>query len=141
MISEIRRDIQNRLDQLLSETDKLRKALTALGGSDGATETSSSTRRSSSRASSKSRSSSTRRRSTSTPKRTTSSRGAAGSTKGAVLSALSAGEAMTAADVAKATGLGRASVSTTLSRLAKSGEVTKADRGYRLPEGASATKA
>jgi CRP-like cAMP-binding protein len=48
---------------------------------------------------------------------------------------------MTAADVAKATGLGRASVSTTLSRLAKSGEVTKADRGYRLPEGASATKA
>jgi uncharacterized membrane protein len=35
--------------------------------------------------------------------------------------------------LAKATGLGRATVSTTLSKLAKSGEVTKAKRGYRLP--------
>ena len=39
---------------------------------------------------------------------------------------------MTAGEEAKATGLGRASVSTTLSRLAKSGEVTKAARGYQL---------
>jgi hypothetical protein len=36
---------------------------------------------------------------------------------------------MTAGEVATATGLGRASVSTTLSKLAKSGEVTKAARG------------
>ena len=34
--------------------------------------------------------------------------------------------------VATATGLGRASVSTTLSKLANSGEVTKAARGYQL---------
>ncbi len=121
MISEIRRDIQNRLDQLLSEADKLRKALTALG-TDGTAETSAASR-SSSRTGSKSRSNSTRR-SSSSARRARSSRGAAGSTKGAVLSALAGGEAMTAADVAKATGLGRASVSTTLSRLAKSGEVT-----------------
>jgi hypothetical protein len=39
---------------------------------------------------------------------------------------------MTAGEVATATGLGRASVSTTLSKLAKSGEVTKAARGYQL---------
>jgi len=39
---------------------------------------------------------------------------------------------MTAGEVAKATGLGRASISTTLSRLAKSVEVTKTARGYHL---------
>jgi CRP-like cAMP-binding protein len=37
---------------------------------------------------------------------------------------------MTAGEVAAATGLERATVSTTLSRLAKSGEILKADRGY-----------
>jgi DNA-binding IclR family transcriptional regulator len=40
---------------------------------------------------------------------------------------------MTAGEVAKVTGLPRPSVSTLLSRLAKSGEVVKAERGYRLP--------
>jgi hypothetical protein len=35
--------------------------------------------------------------------------------------------------VAKATGLARPTVSTTLSKLAKTGEVAKADRAYRLP--------
>jgi len=39
---------------------------------------------------------------------------------------------MTAGEVANATGLGRASVSTTLSKLAKTGEITKATRGYQL---------
>jgi DNA-binding transcriptional regulator GbsR (MarR family) len=49
-----------------------------------------------------------------------------------VLAALSAGEAMTASEVAAVTGLGRASVSATLSKLAKTSEVTKAQRGYQL---------
>jgi DNA-binding IclR family transcriptional regulator len=40
---------------------------------------------------------------------------------------------MTAGEVASATGLPTATVSTTLSRLAKSGQVLKAERGYRLP--------
>jgi DNA-binding transcriptional regulator GbsR (MarR family) len=39
---------------------------------------------------------------------------------------------MTAGEVAAATGLGRGSVSTTLSKLTKSDEVVKADRGYKL---------
>jgi DNA-binding IclR family transcriptional regulator len=52
------------------------------------------------------------------------------------------GGAMTASEVASATGLGRASVSTTLSKLAKSGEVSKANRGYQLSTGgASASTA
>ena len=39
---------------------------------------------------------------------------------------------MTAGEVASLTGLGRASVSTTLSKLAKTGEVRKAARGYQM---------
>ena len=39
---------------------------------------------------------------------------------------------MTAGQVAEKTGLARATVSTTLSKLAKTGEVQKAERGYRL---------
>jgi DNA-binding IclR family transcriptional regulator len=50
-----------------------------------------------------------------------------------VLAAPAGGEAMTAGDIANSTGLGRATVSTTLSKLARSGEITKADRGYRIP--------
>jgi len=55
-----------------------------------------------------------------------------------VLAALSERDAMTAGEVAAATGLGRETVSTTLSKLAKTGEVQKAERGYQLPA-ASAT--
>ncbi len=47
--------------------------------------------------------------------------------------ALSADGAMTAGDVAKATGLARGTVSTTLTKLAKTDEISKAERGYRLP--------
>jgi DNA-binding transcriptional regulator GbsR (MarR family) len=37
---------------------------------------------------------------------------------------------MTASEVATAAGLSRGTVSTTLSKLAKTGEIVKADRGY-----------
>ena len=77
----------------------------------------------------------TRGRSTGQRSRTRSGQG---QTKSAVLAALSSGEAMTAGEVAAVTGLGPASVSTTLSKLAKSGEVAKADRGYRRAESSSA---
>jgi predicted ArsR family transcriptional regulator len=56
----------------------------------------------------------------------------AGQTRGAVLAALAGGEPMTATEVADRAGLSRATVSTTLSRLAKTGEAQKANRGYRL---------
>lgn len=49
-----------------------------------------------------------------------------------MLAALAGGEAMTAGQVAFKAGLARPTVSTTLSKLAKSGEVEKAARGYRL---------
>jgi DNA-binding transcriptional ArsR family regulator len=57
----------------------------------------------------------------------------ASGTKAKVLAALSSDVGMTAGDVVAATGLARGTVSTTLSRLLKSGEVVKAERGYRLP--------
>ena len=139
MIDRIRQDIQERLDQLLAEADQLRQALSALGGEQS--QRSSRASRGSATSRSRTRSASTSRaRSTPTATRTrsrsrsTGSRGGAGGTKNSVLKALSdaSGEAMTASEVASKTGLGRASVSTTLSKLAKSGEVTKAQRGYRL---------
>ncbi|HUO71278.1 MAG TPA: hypothetical protein VMU39_10910 [Solirubrobacteraceae bacterium] len=126
MIDQIRRDIQTRLDQLLAEVDKLRHALTALGSSDGAapSEPSPASKRSAAKPAA--------RRVRPSARSGSAGRAASGATKSAVLEALSSGNAMTAGEVASATGLGRASVSTTLSKLAKSGEVAKADRGYQL---------
>jgi hypothetical protein len=140
MIDQIRSDIQQRLNQLLAEADKLRKALIALGSSDGASSTPAAT---TSRRASRSRTTSSRSRTSSAAAKprsraratsATASRGraASGATRSAVLGALANGKAMTAGEVASATGLGRASVSTTLSKLAKSGEVNKAQRGYQL---------
>jgi len=150
MIDRIRQDIQERLDQLLSEADRLRQALAALGSDHGqaGSSTSSSPSRprrtraatSRSRASASSADSAPRARAASTPtRRASTGRAASGGTKNAVLKALgdAGGKALTASEVAAATGLGRASVSTTLSKLARSGEVAKADRGYRVSNGSA----
>jgi DNA-binding transcriptional ArsR family regulator len=56
----------------------------------------------------------------------------AGTARSAILEALADGQAMTATQIAAATGLGRGTVSTTLSRLMRRGEITKAPRGYQL---------
>jgi DNA-binding transcriptional ArsR family regulator len=121
LIDRIRKDIQDRLDALLSEADKLRKALQALDPRGGSTPAPSPARRTA-------RSTSTAPRS-----RTSSRRTPPGATKRRVLGALSDGNAKTAGEVAAATGITRGTVSTTLSKLAKTGEVVKAERGYRLP--------
>jgi len=149
MIDEFRKQIQARLDQLMAEANKLRRALAALGGGEPSAPADSARRRTRARGSTESPSrsavragSSSRRSSASASEATrgrptgqrSGTRAAQGQTRSAVLAALSNGEAMTAGEVAAATGLGRASVSTTLSKLAKSGEVAKADRGYRRAE-------
>ena len=56
-----------------------------------------------------------------------------GQTRAKILDALKDGP-KTAGDIAKLTGIPRGSASTTLSKLAKSGQVVKAARGYRLPD-------
>lgn len=121
VIDRIRHDIQERLDQLLAEVEKLRGALAALDPRE----------RSTANGSSPESAAPSPRTAAATP--TGPRRAAPGGTKATVLGALSSSEALTAGEVAKATGLGRASVSTTLSKLTKTGEVTKAKRGYRLP--------
>ena len=161
MLDQLSRDIKTRLDALLSEAGKLRHALTALGWRDehpkrsAASRSSTSPTRSSRRAEGAETptASSSRQRSgtrAQKPARASSSsqrkpragrsagaagnatRSAPGATKRAILQTLSAGEAMTAGEIAAATGLGRATISTTLSRLAKSGELTKVARGYQI---------
>ena len=56
-----------------------------------------------------------------------------GQNKAKVLNALKDGP-MTASEIAKATGIATGTVSTLLTKLAKSGELAKAERGYKLPQ-------
>jgi hypothetical protein len=146
VIDRLRDQIQQRLDQLVGEADRLRKALAALDprSSSGPTP----------RAAARTAPARTRARAATTtskapttgsaparrktqPAAPASRRTAPGATKASVLAALAGGEALTAGQVADKTGLVRGTVSTTLSNLAKSGEVQKAQRGYRLaPNGA-----
>jgi hypothetical protein len=137
LIDRIRHDLQQRLEQLLAEAEKLRRALAVLDPREKATARSTprpAERSTPAAASTPAPRSAARRKRTASPRNTSSqARTASGATKTKVLGALSLDGAMTAGDVAKATGLGHGTVSTTLSKLAKTGEVIKAERGYRLP--------
>jgi DNA-binding transcriptional ArsR family regulator len=55
-----------------------------------------------------------------------------GQTRAKVLEALKDGP-KTAGEISETTGIPRASASTTLNKLAKTGDVVKAERGYKLP--------
>ena len=55
-----------------------------------------------------------------------------GQTRATILEALKDGP-KTAGEISQTTGIPRASASTTLNKLAKSGDVVKAERGYKLP--------
>jgi hypothetical protein len=55
-----------------------------------------------------------------------------GQTRAKILEALKDGP-KTAGEIAATTGIPRGSASTTLTKLAKSGDVVKAERGYKLP--------
>lgn len=140
MIDRLRRDLQNRLEQLLAEADKLRRALGALDARRGANSPSRSTTPAPARQTRRTppRPSARPQASPASPR----ARAAIGVTKAAVLETLAkSGSAMTAGDVAAVTGLGRATVSTTLSKLTHTGDVVKAERGYRLPRSATQTTA
>ncbi len=152
-LDQIRRDIQARLQELWGEVDKLRRALAALtsrgsepddaertapaASSASAGEIASESPRASARRTPRTRKASVPPRpAAQTPASPAAApapvRTAPGATKAAVLAALKDGRAMAAGEIAVATGLGRATVSTTLSKLAGSGEITKAARGYQL---------
>ena len=137
MIDRIRHDIQQRLDQLLNEADRLRRALAALAPGERSAPKPKPTRSQPTAKTPAAPKQTTARRRTRTPSTangaSVSTRTAPGETKAKVLAALSSYHALTAGEVATATGLARPTVSTTLSKLSKTGEVVKADRGYRLP--------
>jgi DNA-binding transcriptional ArsR family regulator len=149
MLDQIRRDIQARLDELLGEIERLRRALAALTSSAGETTRGDRAAPASGAAGEsvvKSAGARTRR-SPRTAEKPASSAAATvraptqpGATKTAVLVALGNGNAMTAGEIAAATGLGRATVSTTLSKLATSGEIAKAARGYQLQRESDSTR-
>ena len=69
-----------------------------------------------------------------TPKpASTSARAPRGQNKAKVLDALKDGP-MTASEISKATGIPTRTASTLVSKMAKSGELAKAERGYKLPQ-------
>ena len=108
VVDRLRKEIQERLDQLLSETEKLRKALAALDPRPAPPmRAAPATRR-------RPPSTRTRRTSATRARRRTSP----GATKARVLGVLATDKGMTAGEVATGTGLPRPSVSTMLSRLA-----------------------
>ena len=56
-----------------------------------------------------------------------------GQNQARILAALKGSQPMTASEIARLTGISAATVSTTLTKMAKNGELAKAERGYRLP--------
>jgi DNA-binding IclR family transcriptional regulator len=159
VIDQIIHAIQASIDELLSEVDRLRRALAALTSHESEadrSERAAPTRSAGGPSAAKTPRGATRRaprtRKASVPPAPPAptparpavaparARTAPGATKAAVLAALKDGSAMTAGEIAAATGLGRATVSTTLSKLATSGAITKAARGYQL-RGESAASA
>jgi len=146
LIDRIRHDIQERLQQLVAEAEKLRRALAALDPREKPKPNSAptSTRKRTPKPTERSApaaagtpeppSAAPRKRARSSGKSSRRARTAPGATKAKVLGVLSTDGAMTAGDVAKATGLARETVSTTLTKLAKTGEISKAERGYRLAQ-------
>jgi len=117
-IDELRRQAERRLTETREEAERLQAALDALGhgaGNAPAVDAAKPNRRPRPEAS-------RRRR-----------RAPRGATRQAVLEALAGGTAMTAGQLATATGLPRERIAPELSKLVKTGELVKADRGYKTP--------
>jgi predicted Rossmann fold nucleotide-binding protein DprA/Smf involved in DNA uptake len=67
------------------------------------------------------------------PARSTAARAPRGENKKKILAALNGGP-KTASEIANETGIKASTIGASLSKLAKAGEVVKADRGYALPK-------
>jgi DNA-binding transcriptional ArsR family regulator len=117
-IDELREQVEGRLREAREEVGRLEAALDALGhgGGNAAPVGVAKAHR--------------QPRARATPKRRRAPRGA---TRHAVLEALAEGNAMTAGQLATATGLPRERIAPELSKLVKTGDLVKADRGYKAP--------
>ncbi len=119
-IDEIRERIEQRMQQTLAGAEHLRAALTALDDDAPGRVPRDTLRETHARS---------RRR-----------RAARGSVRQAVLDALRDGQARTSGEIAEVTGLARATVASTLSRLLAEGAISKPCRGFQLvqdPTGAA----
>jgi predicted Rossmann fold nucleotide-binding protein DprA/Smf involved in DNA uptake len=124
------KQIEDQLKQhrkLTDELDRLREALSRLEGE--ARSRASSARRTRKPAATPAGSTTRARASKPASSRARAPRG---QNKVKVLDALKDGP-MTASEIAKVTGIGTGTVSTMLTKMAKSGELVKAERGYKLP--------
>jgi hypothetical protein len=148
VIDQLCEQIQQRLDQLAGEVDRLRKALAALDPRSPSTPVLKAAARTAP-APKRTRSATSMTKApatnstppprTSRPTAPAARRTARGATKAAVLAALAGGEQLTAGQAAEKTGLARGTVSTTLSKLVQTGEAQKAERGYRIAPAAEAS--
>jgi CRP-like cAMP-binding protein len=121
LVDRVRAELQGRIDELrplVREAASLEAALAALGDAKGSRPT-------------RRRATRPRRQAAANPPGR--SQTARGQTRQQVIEYVSAHPESTAGDVAKALGLNRNSVATRLAQLAKSGELSKAARGYTAP--------
>jgi CRP-like cAMP-binding protein len=128
-------DIEEQLKQhrdLSDELERLRGALSRLEGDVSARVR---RRRGSSQRSPRAAATTATKARAAAPQRTRTRAAAAprGQTRAKVLEALKDGP-KTAGEISTMTGVPRASASTTLNKLAKTGDVVKAERGYKLPK-------
>ena len=125
------KQIDDQLKQHRDLTDELERLRGALSRLEGEARSRVSGARRSRKPAAKPAGGTTRTR-TAKPARSTA-RAPRGQNKARVLDALKDGP-MTASEIAKVTGIGTGTVSTMLTKMAKSGELAKAERGYRLPQ-------
>jgi hypothetical protein len=140
MIDRLRRELREYRAQMSEQTDRVDAALAALGSETPTRRRATPARRSTAVAASGPAASPARKR-TSPGKPKARTRAASGETKAAVLGGLSPTEPRTATDVEKLTGVKRGTASTMLHTLSKSGQATKATRGYLLAKPGSTTGA
>ena len=135
-VSGIAQQVKARIKQIedqLKQHDKLSDELNRLRGALSRLEDRARTRTGSRNRKSETTSASGSRRTRAAKSASSPRRAPRGQNKAKVLDALKGGP-MTASEIAKITGIGSGTVSTMLTKLAKSGDLAKADRGYRLPD-------
>jgi predicted Rossmann fold nucleotide-binding protein DprA/Smf involved in DNA uptake len=137
-VSAIAQQVKSRIKQIEDQltqhdklTDELGRLRDALGRLEGEARSRASTGRRNRKPTAKPAGGTTRTRAAKAS--SSPARAPRGQNKVKVLDALKNGP-MTASEIAKVTGIGTGTVSTMLTKMAKSGELTKAERGYRRPQ-------
>jgi len=139
-VNAIVKQVKARIKQIEAElarherlSDELARLRDALGRLEGVARSQAGRRRRVGRAATTTRTDEAHPARRARPATSTSGRAPRGQNRRKVLEALKRGP-MTASEISETTGIATGTASTLLTKLAKSGEVTKAERGYRLPD-------